>query len=423
MRTSIFFSVLIMAFASSRILSQITPPAQLATGPGGLNYPYTTYDSSRYGTDITNMYWLFEPASPSPDSVPVIVVFHGTLQNYMDSTLVPLNEMYLLHHFAKKGYIVIYPLYQYGGNTLLYQQQLTVSAGVINLALTELDNGAHVKPKRDLNGKVMIGATGYSRGGMMSLEIANNYQSLGLPAFDAVADFVGGGNYDSYAGLPSTTKIIIVRAKDDAYNIASLQEIEQAWDSLYNIPCSNKNYLEINSDSLGSPPLTANHYFFVADPNISNSVDALDYFGSWKFCIALFNCTFYGTNCSYVFGAGSNVTSMGNWSNGTPVTQVTLLDSCSTTGIEENGNDVNSEIDIYPNPNNGEFAVYGLQFPVQIQIYNSLGQKVHKQTINSRQESINLLESKGIYFYRVITPSPSGEGWGEVVSSGKFIME
>lgn len=416
-----FYFVLLLAFATPQVWSQITPPSQPGTGPGGTNYPFLTYDSTRYGTNIGDMYWLFEPNSPHPDSVPVIVVFHGTLQNYFDSTLVPLNEIDLLRHFAKMGFIIIYPLYQYGGNTLSYVQQLSVSANIINLALTELDNGPHVKPKRDSNGKVLIGITGYSRGGMMALELANNYQSLGLPQVDAIADFVGGGNYDSYGGLPTNTKIIIVRAEHDAYTIASLQEIEAAWDSLYAIPCSNKNYLEINSDSLGNPPLTANHYFFVTDPFIPNSVNAIDYYGSWKFCIGLFNCTFYGTNCNYVFGTGNNVRSMGNWSNGVPVTPITVLDSCSFVTIEENAPDENSQILIFPNPFSEsasfDFGQENFDFD-KIIIYETTGEisMIIMRSDNKQCKIEKGTLQAGLHYCNFMLHD-------EIVKSGKFLVQ
>ncbi|MBI4930727.1 MAG: T9SS type A sorting domain-containing protein [Bacteroidetes bacterium] len=59
-------------------------------------------------------------------------------------------------------------------------------------------------------------------------------------------------------------------------------------------------------------------------------------------------------------------------------------------------------INVFPNPNNGEFTVYGLQFPVQLQIYNSLGQIVHEQTLNSNLKTVNLSEAKsGIYFLQI----------------------
>jgi len=83
-----------------------------------------------------------------------------------------------------------------------------------------------------------------------------------------------------------------------------------------------------------------------------------------------------------------------------------------------------SMFQVFPNPTNGIFTLSGEKFPIRIEVYNPLGQKINETTLNSNQEAINLNDvNKGIYFYRIIAPSLSGEGWGEVVSSGKLIIE
>jgi hypothetical protein len=72
---------------------------------------------------------------------------------------------------------------------------------------------------------------------------------------------------------------------------------------------------------------------------------------------------------------------------------------------------------VNPNPNNGEFTITGDKFPVQLQIYNSLGQIINKTTVNSKLETVNLNEAKsGIYFYRILSKDIP-------VSSGKLIVE
>jgi len=71
---------------------------------------------------------------------------------------------------------------------------------------------------------------------------------------------------------------------------------------------------------------------------------------------------------------------------------------------------------VNPNPNNGVFTIEGEKFPVQIEVYNSLGQISHKQTVNSKLETVNLNETSGIYFYRILSESIP-------MSSGKLIIE
>ncbi len=386
-----------------QVRSQITPPDQPSYGPGGNNYSYQTVDSSRYGTNIYDMYWLFEPNSPKPDSLPIIVLFHGTLYD-VDSNIAPNYELQLIHHFVRKGYVVIFPLYQYGGNTLNNDDQLTNAGNVLNMALSELDNGAHVKPKRDKNGKIMIGVTGYSRGGNMSMAISNNHTILGLPAFDAVADFVAANNYETMQGISANTKIIIVLAQDDSYDDAPIEAMYAAWDSLYFIACENKNFLTVHSDSTGSPVLTADHPFFVTNANYPSSVNALDYYGSWKLCVGLFNCAFYGSDCDYALGMDSNVTYMGTWSNGHPVDPITFNDTCSFSSIQEIKN-ATENIRIYPNPIKDHAAIYWPKDLIlnnaSLKLYDLYGEMVvNIQSISENGIQINIQQlQKGMYLY------------------------
>lgn len=71
----------------------------------------------------------------------------------------------------------------------------------------------------------------------------------------------------------------------------------------------------------------------------------------------------------------------------------------------------------YPNPNSGVFTIAGDKFPVQIKIYNSLGQTIHEQTLNNILRTVTLNEAtSGIYFYRIFSENIP-------LTSGKIIVE
>ncbi len=72
--------------------------------------------------------------------------------------------------------------------------------------------------------------------------------------------------------------------------------------------------------------------------------------------------------------------------------------SPATTVSENNSSE---EILVYPNPSSGQFTVSGLQFPVEMKVYNSMGQIVFQKTVNRKQETLNLSEASGIYFLTV----------------------
>ncbi|MGZ4080901.1 MAG: T9SS type A sorting domain-containing protein, partial [Bacteroidia bacterium] len=90
--------------------------------------------------------------------------------------------------------------------------------------------------------------------------------------------------------------------------------------------------------------------------------------------------------------AGSNA----NGCIGTHTVEV-VVNSCST-GINSIQN--NSQISVYPNPNNGNFSVR-MNDPehASIEIFNTLGAKVYERSTISNLENINL--EAGIYSVRV----------------------
>ena len=72
----------------------------------------------------------------------------------------------------------------------------------------------------------------------------------------------------------------------------------------------------------------------------------------------------------------------------------------NATAIDENNS--LQEINIYPNPNCGQFVIASETKQSQIEIYNALGEKVFFKSLNNKQETINLNEA-GIYFLKVKT--------------------
>lgn len=77
----------------------------------------------------------------------------------------------------------------------------------------------------------------------------------------------------------------------------------------------------------------------------------------------------------------------------------------NTTSIEENKKN-NSNFQISPNPTNGNLTINLTSEIVnpqsEIVIYNILGQVIHQQILNSKQETLNLENHpKGIYLLKI----------------------
>jgi len=80
----------------------------------------------------------------------------------------------------------------------------------------------------------------------------------------------------------------------------------------------------------------------------------------------------------------------------------------------------NNGINLYPNPNNGQFEIElsGVNDKSSLEIYNLLGEIVLKATLNSYSNRLDLSkEASGIYIYKILSVT------GQLIGSGKFIIE
>jgi len=394
--------ILLFGFIGLTELFAQTAPLQPINGPGGSTYLHDSIRITKFGTDVTDCYWLLEPAYPKPDSAAVIVFWHGT-SSETNIDIVPAGQYLFMQHIVRKGYTVIFPLYQYGGATLAFQQQLTNAANVVNMALNELETGVgRVRPLRNHNGELLLGATGISRGGGMTMNAATYHQVLGLPSFKALCAFVPGAG-QPMTGIDTSTKVLIVNGEENTVNYAESQEV---FDSLYKIPCTNKHLIQVNSDYYGTPDLIAEHNFAGSghDPLDSTKLNTLDFYGSYKFAVGIFDCAFKNQNCQYCLGNDTLVTYMGHWSDGTPVIPATIKDTCHNIISAINSVEVSQQnILIYPNPTNG---ICKINIPkdwkhAEVSVYNSFGIRIYHSV---DPDKIDLTQQgAGIFFIEVLS--------------------
>ncbi len=383
---------LLLFFIACSIFAQNQQPVN---GPGGSNYAHAGFSKTKYGTTITDCYWIYEPQNPKPDSAPVVVFWHGTSsQTEIDS--LPNGQELFLQHICKKGYTVIFPLYQYGGQTLPALQQITNGAAVVNLALTELTNGSgHVAPAHDAAGGLQFGAVGISRGGGMTLNVATYHDTLDLLPFKALCAFVPSAG-QAMDGIDTGTKVLVVNGEDNTLNFA---ESQQAFDSLYHIPCYNKHLIQINSDHNGLPDLTAEHNFAGSgtDWQDSTRLNYLDFYGSWKLAVALLNCSFYGQDCNYCLGTDTLITYMGTRSSGAPVNVASIMDTCATIPSATEELKAEDRLLLYPNPTTGTARLNLPEGEWTVRVYTYTGRLIQeKHAIGSFALSLQN-EDSGMY--------------------------
>jgi hypothetical protein len=208
---------------------------------------------------------------------------------------------------------------------MLSNQQI---ATLLRDAFAEMGT-ASVKPCHTLSGDVSYGIMGYSQGGGVTCGIANNYASLDLPVPRALFCVTPGGS-SNMRNLPTDTKVFILTAENDMDGTKT--GAQTIWNAIGHIPFQNKNFVMAMADSKGSLTCGADHSLCLTGQNENNNrmLNALDFYGVWKFSTGIMNYAFKGTDANYCIGTGSDVTYMGLWSNGDPFKPAVVMDSAVT---------------------------------------------------------------------------------------------
>jgi pimeloyl-ACP methyl ester carboxylesterase len=279
------------------------------------------------------MYWLYQPAAPTPLSAPVVLFLHGL--NGSD----PYFYGGWIDHIVRRGDIVIYPVYQTSALQST-KEMLENAIQATSDAIDHLTRSGLVRPQ--LEGFAMLG---HSFGGGLAVQIAARAEKVRLPMPKAIMAVQPGwkGNKqmptDELTEIPPSVLMLIVDGDEDQF--AKTRQGKTIFCRTNQILLDRKKYVVLQSDYHGSPPLIADHMSPLApqeDYGIGTSPrqekrrefimrlmglrngeeDALDYFGYWRLFDALFDAALRGKNIDAVIGSERDL-SMGQWSDGTPV--------------------------------------------------------------------------------------------------------
>jgi len=337
------------------------PPGQPSSGPGGRDVTHAKVNAQFHGSGA-QAYWLFEPAQPAPAQAPLIVFNHGW--GAMD----PRAYKAWIDHIVERGNIVVYPVYQDSLRTEVKDFTPNAIAAVHDAIRTLQDEPGHVKPQLD-----RFAIVGHSMGGPISANMAALWQTQGLPFPRAVMCVEPGKTWGSrtvaafkladLSQIPASTLLLTVVG--DADHIVRDIDAKRIYNESTQVPLANKNYVTLVSDSHGEPALKANHFAPVAweqMPEVAQQVDskpvgplramlrqriaehqaannempdfssadrtldALDYYGTWKLLDGLTDAAFYGTNRNYALGNTPQQRFMGMWSDGVRVKELQVID-------------------------------------------------------------------------------------------------
>lgn len=410
---------LILSFLFYHLSIAQNQPVQPATGPGGSEYIHDSITVYDYGTNKNgDGFWIYEPASPKPDSANVVVFIHGLGQTN------PKVYGKFIRHLVRKGNIVIYPRYQ--KDLLSAAATFSDSCGKgIQRAIDTLNTAGHVAPRWE-NYFIL----GHSVGGILTANMTMNHSNYYIykprTAFSMQPGGVDGILLPDYSGFPSDVKYLVAIGDNDA--IVGTATGEFLYANTTGVPTSHKNLVKHFADDHGNPAITATHnepvgeddFFDNGESNVTilfttGVQDAVEYYCYWKLQDALMDCALRGENCDVAFGDTEAQRNMGQWSDGTPVRQLQITPS-SSTGIKETNS---IEVDVYPNPTNTnwQLTVSKVQQGMQCNVYDVRGRCVATKEVKQSKTQIENTFGSGMYFYEVKTNE------GTVLAKGKLVGE
>jgi hypothetical protein len=311
----------------------ITEPPQPRHGPGGSDYAHKRVRVSS-GGEGADAWYVFEPAKPRPEKAPLAIVMHGYYEFSGYASMAAL-----IRHTVRRGSVVIYPRWQTAVATPCpgpFDVEPCVASAVngIDGALDFLRSGAkRVQPQLRKTSYF-----GFSFGGIITANMTNGYRALGLPKPQAIflddphdGALSGYGEPaldDSLAGIPPGTKF---ECHSGAAGVISepgkeLSSCNAVFPKLTSIPAKNKDLVLTHTDTHGERALSSAHGV-CATGGLSGGANAYDWNFCWKVWDGLRSCAISGKRCNYALGDTRLHRTMGEWSDGTPVTPLKIQDA------------------------------------------------------------------------------------------------
>jgi len=292
----------------------IRQPAPPVAGPGSLALPFPAVREEVFVNPEKpeKKVHVFAPAGATlPAKAPVVLFLHGF------GAQGPEGYRLWLEHMAKRGCLVVYPVYaalEAPGGLSRYD---TMWAG-FEEGVRRLARGT---PAPDLE---RLGVVGHSFGGgaapaMAARAAVRGYGAKGLyvecwaPWFDL--------DRDAWAALPAHTHLLVGAFEGD--QVCDPRMAARFPERAVHVPADHKAFRLARSDDHGTPALRADHMA----PLCARETDALDTHCIWRLddaTCALCAGTAETTEPS-PFSTAAGALSLGAWSDGTPIAP--LLDA------------------------------------------------------------------------------------------------
>ena len=318
-----------IVFSFSLNTNSILQPDQPTTGPGSNDYTHSEINIHDHSSSQKG-YWMYTPKQIGDEPMDVIVFMHGY------GAMNPMIYGGWIKHLVKQNNIVIFPRYQRGILSTHPDDFAPNAAFAINAAKNELKDNLLINANWD-----NLSLVGHSYGGVIISNLAVNYSDLNIPKPKNVmlcspgTGPLKGGRLDSYEKMDADINLLVM-VSDNDYVVGD-EFGYLVFNSAQNV--INRNFIRQFKDSHGDPRIGADHnQCYSLDTELDSGyrnvttkralriskIDAIDYNGYWKLFDALRDCTFNENLCNYAFGNTTEQSSLGNWSDGTPINKLEI---------------------------------------------------------------------------------------------------
>lgn len=238
--------LMLMLLSSVHVSATEVPagPVQTLIGPGGHIYNHQSFTQWEHGKQHER-YFVFQPDQPALKKAGLVILLHDWFSTD------PQYYAGLIRHLCRRGWIVLFPLYQGTGtpdNTWHY-----------NAARTAKDCLLQVFARREIEiDRQRVFIIGHGAGAVLGANLAASSDYFGLPAPAGLLLLMPGRRslkLLDLSGISRNARMIVVTGdKVNAANENTAREIFYAADR---ISSDNKVYITVLSDFYGQPPMIA----------------------------------------------------------------------------------------------------------------------------------------------------------------------
>ncbi len=309
--------------------------------PKSLTTTHARVDKQTIEESFTDAYrsYIYTPASPAPAKAPVILFLHG----YFDAK--PDRYDAMLRHYARNGYIVIYPTF---GSALYAKSWADNAAEAYKRAIAYLNDHSAVKPD-----PTRLAYIGHSIGGILAFHMAEKALTP-APKLIVTSDAAGISTIaypfvtiDQLSHIPAETKVLMMMAeetyrarykendlcaddskKDLADNCTGFSANLRAIKRSPQIPAENKATLLISSETRGGVELKSDHNGAQGECGVEKRpINAIDTWGYWRYTLTALNSVLKDEG-EFSSLNREDMRRLGKWSDGQAAKPALSLNSC-----------------------------------------------------------------------------------------------